>query len=123
MFDMIDDYKPTSPKFIVPQMGMVQERSQQLIKRLRRYWLGSGSFCQGDHPLVNALYSIDAISDELVDIYYIAKEQAGGVARAYGWVSDTGFGKIKKRSRTFPKVMVDHKMGASLAEGLGSPTA
>lgn len=95
MFDMIDDYKPTSPKFVVPQMGMVQERSQQLIKRLRRYWLGSGSFCQGDHPLVNALYSIDAISDELVDIYYIAKEQAGGVARAYGWVSDTGFGKIK----------------------------
>jgi len=34
----------------------------------------------------------------------------------------SGFGKIKKRSRTFPKVMVDHKMGASLAEGLGSPT-
>jgi len=35
----------------------------------------------------------------------------------------SGFGKIKKRSRTFPKVMVDHKRGASLAKGLGSPTA
>jgi hypothetical protein len=35
----------------------------------------------------------------------------------------SGFGKIKKRSRTFLKVMVDHKTGASLAEGLGSPTA
>jgi len=35
----------------------------------------------------------------------------------------SGFAKIKKRSRTFSKVMVDHKMGASLAEGLESPTA
>jgi len=35
----------------------------------------------------------------------------------------SGFGKIKKWSRTFPKVMVDQKTGASLAEGLGSPTA
>jgi hypothetical protein len=35
----------------------------------------------------------------------------------------SGLGKIKKRSRTFSKVMVDHKMGASLAEDLGSPTA
>jgi hypothetical protein len=35
----------------------------------------------------------------------------------------SGFGKIKKRSRTFPKMIVDHKTGASLAEGLGSPTA
>ena len=95
MFDMIDDYKPTSPKFIVPQMKQVQERSQELIKRLRRFWLGSGSFCQGDHPLVNALYNIDAIANDLIDIYYVAKEQADGVARAYGWVNDTGFGRIK----------------------------
>lgn len=94
MFDMIDDFKLTSPKFIVPQMQMVQERSQRLIQRLRRYWLGSASFCQGDHPLVRALYNIDAISDDLVDIYYIAKEVSPGVARTYRWVLDSGFGKV-----------------------------
>lgn len=95
MFDMIDDFKKVSPKFTVPQMSMVQERSQALIKRLRRYWLGSASVCQADHPLVKALYSIDAISNDYLDIYYIAREQAPGVSRAYGWVSDTGFGKIR----------------------------
>ena len=95
MFDMIDDFKYVSPKFTSPQLEALQMRSQDLIRRLKRYWLKSASVCQADHPLVNALYSIDAISQDFIDIYYIAKEQAGGVARAYGWVSDTDFGRVK----------------------------
>ena len=95
MFDMIDDFKYVSPKFTSPQLEALQMRSQDLIRRLKRYWLKSASVCQADHPLVNALYSIDAISKDFIDIYYIAKEQAGGVARAYGWVSDTDFGRVK----------------------------
>lgn len=95
MFDMIDDFKYVSPKFTPPQLEALQVRSQELIRRLKDYWLKSNSACQGDHPLVTALYSINAISHDFIDIYYIAKEQAGGVARAYGWVSDTDFGRVK----------------------------
>lgn len=95
MFDMIDDFKYVSPKFTPPQLEALQMRSQGLIRRLKEYWLRSASACQADHPLVNILYSIDAISRDFVDIYYIAREQAGGIARAYGWVSDTDFGRVK----------------------------
>lgn len=96
MFDIIDDYRKNSPKFRVGEWVNVRGRQTELLTRLKQYWKRANTEVKSFNPLLTALYSISAISQDPLDIYYIAKEQTTGVANALGFVSEDNFGRVNR---------------------------
>lgn len=103
MFYLVDNYQKGSPRFIPQLLHYCQEQNKLNLNRIKSYLHNNTNYINPRHPFALALDMFDElmIPKDLIGAYYVAREQAQGIANALGFTSDSQKGRVKGKGLNY----------------------
>lgn len=96
-----NNYQPANPFIQSKRLDEIEMVKLKALTRIKEYYMGVDVRVPNDHPLVNAIVQMNAISVDFYKIYLLAKEQSERVASQLRWFNGSTPGKVLRKPYFF----------------------